>query len=186
MINLTADYQQALASDQLRPIYLVDLPGLKLTTAPSDITWRGSVYKASGLLLRMDGKASTSEISANTYTLELSNADQTALATLGQSDLFGRPCNIYLGLLDDSGYLIKDGNEDGPFEYYSGLFDGWSVSESTNSSTLEVTLRSHWSAFERKAGRWTNSESQQEQYPADTIFEYAHKTDSTFKWGAID
>ena len=187
MITLTPEYQAALESDQLRPIHLLSLPGgLKLTTGNYDITWGGTTYRALGIVISMDGKRSTSEISANTYKLTLSNADQTALATLGQGNYFGQPCRIYFGLLDEGGALIQDQDGNGPFEFYSGLFDSWVVSESNTKSTLEVTIRSHWAAFERKAGRWTNTESQQEQYPTDTIFEYAHLNDSEFKWGGID
>jgi len=186
MIELTPQYRQILESDQMRPIHLIKLPGLNLTTAPYDISWGGTTYQALGIVISLDGKRNTSEISANTYKLTLSNADQTALSILGQNNYFGLPCRIFIGLLDDSGNLIQDGNNDGPFEFYSGLFDSWVVNESSTKSTIEVTIRSHWAAFERKAGRWTNTESQQEQYPGDTIFEYAHLSESEFKWGGTD
>ena len=186
MITLTAAYEAELASDSFRPVYLVKLPGLTVTTAPSAITWRGNTYAASGILMALDGKNNTSEIQTNTYKLKFSNADQTALATLAVDNIYGQDCTIYMGLLDDSGNLIKEANEDGPFEFYKGLFDSWVVNETTSSSELEVTIRSHWAAFERKAGRWTNQESQQEQYPGDTLYEYAHLETSSFKWGNRD
>ena len=186
MIELTAEYREILESDQLRPIHLIKLPGLNLTTAAQDISWNGTVFQALGIVISLDGKRNTSEISANTYKLTLSNADQTALSILGQNDFFGMPCRIYIGLLDNDGALIVDNDGEGPFEFYSGLFDSWVANETTTKSTLEVTIRSHWAAFERKAGRWTNTESQQEQYPGDTIFEYAHLNESEFKWGGTD
>ena len=186
MLTLTTEYQTILSSDQMRPVHLIKLPGLNVTTAPYDIAWGGRTYQSSGIVLRLDGKSNTSEISTNTYKLTLSNADQSALAILGQSDLFGLPCTIYMGLLDDTGLLIQDNEGNGPFEFYTGLFDSWVVNEQETTSSLEVTIRSHWAAFERKAGRWTNTESQQEQYPSDTIFEYAHINNSEFKWGGKD
>lgn len=186
MMELTPAYQTILESDQLRPVFLIDLPGLRLTTAPSSITWGGELYVASGLVMAVDGKNTTSEISANTYKIRLSNADQTALTALASDTIYGLPCTIRMGLLDDTGTLITEANGDGPFEFYKGLFDSWVVKEDNKSSTLEVTLRSHWAAFERKAGRWTNNESQQEQHPGDTIFEYAHLDTTSFKWGGIE
>lgn len=186
MIEVTPAYREILESDQLRPVHLIKLPGLNLTTAPYDITWDGVVFQALGIVISLDGKRNTSEISANTYKLTLSNTDQTALALFGQNDYFGLPSKIYVGLLDESGNLIQEADGSGPFEFYSGLFDSWVVNETTNKSTIDVTIRSHWAAFERKAGRWTNTESQQEQYPGDTIFEYAHLSDSEFKWGGTD
>jgi hypothetical protein len=186
MITLTPEYQAVLESDQMRPVHLIKLPGLNLTTAAYDIAWDGTTYQALGIVLSLDGKRNTSEISANTYKLTLSNADQTALAVLGQNNYFGLPCRIYMGLLDDTGALIVDNDGNGPFEFYSGLYDSYVVNETNTKSTVEVTIRSHWAAYERKAGRWTNTESQQEQYPTDSIFEYAHLSDTEFKWGGRD
>lgn len=186
MMNLTTAYQTHLESDQLRPVYLVKLPGLALTTAPSSIFWGGVTYAASGLITAMDGRSASSEISTNTFKIKLSGANQLPLSILSDDDIYGQESTVYIGFLDANGSLIQEANGEGPFEFYRGLFDGWVINESGNTSSLEVTLRSHWAAFERKAGRWTNSESQQEQYPTDTIFEYAHLEESSFKWGNIE
>ena len=183
MITLTSEYQAALESDSFIPCYLIKLPGpLTLTTAPNDIAWGGDVYVSSGITIALDGIASTTDTSANTYTITLDNADQTALGIYGNNNYVGADVEIYMGLLNDDGSLIVNGSSEGPFEIYKGLFDTWAVSESLNKSVIKIKVKSHWAAFGRKAGRFTNSASQNEIYPTDTFFEYAHEDRKEVRW----
>lgn len=178
MITATPAVQAIIESDQIRSCYLVALPSLYLTTAPSSLSWGGNTYTSNGTLLKLDGRAATGEVSANTFKIELDNADRTALSLYGNDNYLGLPVSVHYGLLDADGNLIPD-----PIEYFAGIFDGWSVSETTSSSKLTVTAKSHWAAFERKAGRFTNQSSQQEQYPTDTFFDSAHEDKNIYKWG---
>lgn len=182
MITLTAEYEAALSSDAFRPAYLVKLPGLYLTTAPSDITYDGNLYVSGGTLISLDGIPTSADITANTYTVTLDNTDQTALGIYGTANYVGAPCAIYMALLNEDGTVV--GGTTSPFELYSGQFEGWSVEESGKTSVLKVVIKSHWAAFNRKAGRFTNNASQQEVYPGDTIFEYAHVDGTEVRWGA--
>lgn len=182
MINLPAAYVTALASDSFRPAYLVKLPALTLTTAPSDLVFNGDTYVSDGSLLSMDGIPQSTDITAATYTVTLDNADRTALSLYGSTNYVGAECVIYMALLNDDGTIL--GGNTTPFEIYKGQFEGWSVTESKTSSTIKVTIKSHWAAFNRKAGRFTNNASQQEVYPGDTIFQFAHMDGTEVRWGA--
>lgn len=184
MITLTAEYQAAVESDAFSPCYLIKLPGpLTLTTAPDDLSFGGDIYVSGGLTVALDGIASTTDLSTNTYTITLDNANQTAMAIYANGNYVGAPSTVYLGLLDDSGSLILDGSGFGPIEMYTGVFDGWAVKEDKNRSTIAIKLRSHWAAFNRKAGRFTNSSSQQELYPTDSFFDFAHVDQNEIRWG---
>ena len=182
MINITAEYQALLESDAFTPCYLVKLPSLTVTSAPDTLAFNGDVYVSSGVLIAMDGIGATTEITAATYTITLDNAKQDALGLYGSSDYLGADVTVFLGMLDDDGSLIVDGNGAGPFEIYKGVFDGWAVAETERSSTMKIKVKSHWAAFSRKAGRYTNSASQQEVYPSDTFFEYAHEDIKDMRW----
>lgn len=183
MITLTAEYQAALESDAFSPCYLVKLPGpLTLTTGPDDLSFGGDTYVSGGLTIALDGLASTTEITANTYTITLDNADQTALGIYGNGNYIGSEVIVYMGLLNDDGSLILNGSNEGPFEIYKGVFDGWGIQETGTRSTIKVKVKSHWASFNRKAGRFTNSASQQEIYPTDTFFEYSHEDVKDMRW----
>ena len=183
MITLTAEYQAALESDKFAPCYLLKLPGpLYLTTAPNDVVYKSDIYVSGGHTIALDGIGATNDISANTYTITLDNADQTALGIYGNGNYIGSDVTVFMGLLNDNGSLIVDGSGDGPFEIYKGVFDGWGINETLTRSTIKVKVKSHWAAFNRKAGRFTNSASQQEIYPTDTFFEYAHEDVKDMRW----
>lgn len=184
MLTLTSEYQTALESDYFKPCYLLDLPGpLRLTTADQDLTWGGNTYTSSGLVMKLDGIQSSTDLNANTYKITLDNANTTALALYALINYVGADAYIYLGLLNEDGSLIVNGSDEGPFEVYAGIFDSWSVSEGKGQSVLDVRLKSHWAAYNRKAGRFTNSASQEEHYAGDTFFEHAHREQNEIRWG---
>ena len=182
MITLDPLYTAVLESDSIRPAYMVKLPNLHLTTAPADLSYNGDLYLSNGSLIELSGIPTTTDITANTYTLTLDNADQTALAIYGNGNYVGAPCYIYMALLNEDGTII--GGSTTPFELYSGQFESWSAEENGKQSVLKITIKSHWAAFNRKAGRFTNNSSQQEVYAGDTIFEYAHIDGTEVRWGA--
>ena len=183
MMSPTAEYQNLLESDAFSPCYLIALPGpLTLTTAPNDLSFKGVTYISSSLVISMDGLAATTEITSNTYTINLDNADQTALGLYGSANYSGAPVSIYLAMLDDQGALIVDSAGDGPIEYYKGIFDGWAVKETDKKSTVSIKIKSHWAAFNRKAGRFTNQSSQQERHPTDTFFQFSHEDPTEIRW----
>lgn len=181
MITATPAVQAMIESDNIRSCYLVALPSLYLTTAPSSLSWGGNTYTSNGTLLKLDGRAATGEISANTFKIELDNADRTALSIYGNGNYLGLPVSVYYAMLDADGQLIPD-----PIEHFAGIFDGWSVAETMTSSKLIVTSKSHWAAFERKAGRFTSQSSQNEQYPNDTFFDSSHEDKAIYKWGNLN
>jgi hypothetical protein len=186
LTTVTQQYIDILESNYFRSCFLVDLPGpLRLTDGPSDVVYQGNTYLSNGLLVDLDGIAHSTEITANTYTVTIDNANTTALALYGSSNYIGMACKVYLGLLNEDGTLIVDGTGNGPIEIYSGLFDSWGVSESANGSSIKTKLKSHWASFKRRSGRYTNSSSQQEVHPSDTFFDHAHLDANEIKWGQI-
>lgn len=182
MLNLTSEYVNQLSSDEFAPCFLVKLPVLTLTTGPDDVSFNGETYVSGGLTISLDSYGSTTDISANTYTITLDNADQTAFAIYANDNYIGADVTIYMALLNDDSSLVVDGSGDGPFEVYKGIFDGWAVVESTTTSAIKIKVKSHWAAFNRKAGRFTNSASQQEIYPTDTFFQYSHEDVTDMRW----
>lgn len=182
MLSLTTEYVNQLSSDSFIPCYLIKLPLLTLTTSPDDVSFAGDTYVSGGLTVQMDSYGSTTDISANTYTITLDNADQTSFGIYANANYIGADVSIFMALLNDDGSLIVDGSGDGPFEIYKGVFDGWAVEETKTRSYLKIKVKSHWASFNRKAGRFTNQASQQEIHPTDTFFQYSHEDVKDARW----
>jgi hypothetical protein len=66
---------------------------------------------------------------------------------------------------------------------YDGRIDGFDMNESQTESTISVSVASHWSDFEKKAGRYTNTNSQELFFSGDKGFEFAANTVKDLKWG---
>jgi hypothetical protein len=88
-------------------------------------------------------------------------------------DYFMRPVSIYIGVLSADDELL-----DTPLEMWAGFMDVMSISageEGGDGDQVFVTCESELAAFDRTAGlRYTN-QSQQQQYPLDTFFEFMAK-----------
>jgi hypothetical protein len=57
------------------------------------------------------------------------------------------------------------------------------MTETSNDSKLNVQMASHWSDFERKAGRYTNPNSQALFFTGDKGFDFAANIVKDLKWG---
>ena len=66
---------------------------------------------------------------------------------------------------------------------YSGNIDTFQIEESTNSSSNNLAVVSHWADFEKKSGRQTNNNSQQRFFNTDVGMDYASQTVLDIKWG---
>ena len=55
---------------------------------------------------------------------------------------------------------------------FSGRVDGMQISDTNDKSEITLTVSNHWSDFNRKAGRKTSSNSQQQYFPDDKGFDY--------------
>lgn len=186
MLTLTSEMQTELAKDDIKSALLVSLPGsLLLTDWHKDLTWDGNTYLANGLLLEGTEVTFTEDMTASPYSIMIGNANTTALALYGGGTNYGgAKGSIYLALLDANGDVIEDVSNDGPILVYRGLFDNYGVTESGGKSVIKLQLKSHWASFKRKAGRFTNSASQEEVHPGDTFFQYGHLDQVEMKWGA--
>ncbi len=61
--------------------------------------------------------------------------------------------------------------------------ENFNVEEDDNSSTVSISVASHWADFEKQKGRKTNTGSQKLHFPNDVGFDYASQAIQDIKWG---
>lgn len=184
MIPIPSSVSTALNSSAYRACLLANLPGtdFKITDNHKDITYNSVTYSSTGeLLLKTSNVNRTTQIAANSYTLTVSGADQSAINEYTLNNHVGKTATLYLAFLDDNYDLIDSGSV---LEMYTGIVDSWELSESATTSEFSIKLTSHWASFEIVNGRFTNSASQQEYYAGDELFKFSYQDELPVKWGS--
>lgn len=192
MLTVGSAVSSALGSESLQFAWLLKLgDDLHYTNHAQDIVLGAETYSASGDLLRLPSITRERKIKLQSVTLEFSNADNVMAYAMrhrydpvGETyeayDRTGDPCEILLVMLNTNGDVI--GGE--AISLYKGAFDSWSEQDTENSATLTVKITSPWSKPNLTAGRTTSDNNQQDTFPGDQFFEFAHEEKNTIGWGA--
>lgn len=178
MIQVSTALSNALNSDNFEYAYLVDLPvDLHYTNHAKDLIVGGTVYVSNGLLVKFAQVNQTQELNLATYSLELSNVDNSIAKAYASGSYRGMTGTIALAILVDG---VIQGS---PLIIYKGTLDSFSVRENNKTSSLSIRLTSHWASYNQKSGRYTSDSLQQDLHPGDRIFKYAHAEQSNIGWG---
>jgi len=179
--GLTSNVKSELATNQLNPVNLIYLNiagGQRFTDHYKDITYDSNTYSASSLFLGLSNVSESPEVSVDSITVAFTGADQTIVSLLLNNEYMEKEAEIYKGFLNSSQTLISD-----PFLLFKGRIESFSLEEDANNSTLNISIASHWSDFERIQGRKTNTNSQELYFTGDVGFDYASQSVSDIKWG---
>jgi hypothetical protein len=179
--SLTASLISEISSDKLNPVNLVYIgidTGYYYTDHYKNITFNSNTYLASSIFLGASESQESSEVSANSLVLKFSGADQTMTSLFLNYEYMNKQAYVYRGFLDDTQTLIND-----PFLLFDGRIENFNLEEKGNSSNILISVASHWSDFDKIAGRKTNTTSQKLFFPTDKGFDYASKSVKEIKWG---
>lgn len=178
MIQVDTALATALAGDNFEYAYVVDLPGgLSYTNHGKDLTIGSTIYVSNGLLVKFSNVKQSQELSLDSYSIEISNVDNTVAKAYASGNYRGLESVIRIAIMVDDVVLGT------PFILYKGTLDSFSVRERNNNSILSLKLTSHWASYNQKAGRYTSDTLQQDLYPGDRIFKYAHVEQNNIGWG---
>jgi len=180
--SLSAGVIAEIATNKLNPVELVYLgiaTGTYYTDHYKSIVFGGNTYVASSLFLGSSQVEETSDVAVNSLTLKFSGADQTIISLLLNNVYMNKPAKIYRGFLDDSQALIAD-----PFLLFDGRISTFTLEENATTSTVNISIASHWADFEKVSGRRTADNSQKLYFPTDKGMEFASKTAQRIKWGS--
>jgi hypothetical protein len=193
MLIVSPTVSAALQSDSLAFAWLIAFPnmadvttgltGVFFTDAATDILFQGDLYKSAGDILSLPGVVRERGIKLQGYSFTLAGADQSNAVRLAAGNLTGQTGEVFLVLLDAAGGVIGGVPGGEAISMYKGTFHTWQERESGASSTVQVTLTSPWSKPNLTAGRITSNNNQQENYPGDDFFKFAHRERKNIGWG---
>lgn len=183
--SLTTAVKNQLATNDIRPIHLINIgfaTPVNLTdcsfSLTSSVSGSSVTYTASDFILGVSEFSEQTDLSKSSISLVLSGANLTYISTVLNENVTNDIVNIYRGLLDSSNALIAD-----PFLLYKGNIETFTIKESEKSSSVNLSIVSHWADFDKKNGRKTNNTSQQRFFSTDVGTDFSSQTVQDIKWG---
>lgn len=180
----------------------------RLTNAPFDIQHQGNDYTAVGAVLNFGQIEESQEFGITEVVISLVGLPLHDLPDPDDADssvnlveqfiaqqFIDKDVRIFRAYFDKNDQLIDDSGTKGIIEMFSGRIDSPAVEESENDSTIiALKVTSHWVDFERRGGRRTNDNEQQNMkrydssgtvignFSGDRIFEFAYDSIKDIKW----
>lgn len=170
----------ALESDSFDMAHLVYLgigSGLYSTDYGHEITYSNNTYDASEYLLEVGQPSESQDLRVNSLSLTYSNVGTSYVGAFLNNDWINRQATIARAVLLN-GSIVGT-----PITIFDGKISSFTINENKTESDLSVQISSHWADFQKKAGRRTNSNSQQFFFSGDLGFEYASSLVRDLKWG---
>jgi hypothetical protein len=179
--SLSAGVITELDTSSLNPVELVYLgvdTGFYFTDHYKDISFDGNTYSASSVYLGSSEASESSDVAVNNLVVKFSGADQVIISLFLQNEYMDKRAWVYRGFLDDSQALIAD-----PFLLFDGRIENLNIEENETTSSVAISIASHWADFDKTKGRRTNTNSQRLHFSTDKGFDYASQTAKEIKWG---
>jgi len=183
--SLTTAIKNELATNDIRPVHLISIgfsTPVNFTDCSfpltSSVSGSSITYTSSDHLIGISDFSEQTDVSKSSITLSLSGADQTFISVVLNENIINDSVTIHRGLLADDNTIIAD-----PFLLYKGSIENFEIQEKETSSTLSLSIVSHWADFNKKNGRKTNNTSQQRFFSTDVGMDFSSQTVQDIKWG---
>lgn len=175
--------QAAITADLVRPIVLVqcafDSGDLNLWNGIGNLTVNSVEYVGAGTLLAIGQIAESSELQANGLTVTLSGITEPLISKARDEDYQGRELKVLLGAMDDTNEVISN-----PVIVFSGFMDTMTITDSSETATIQVNVENKLIEFERTRVRRYTAEDQKIDYPTDKGLEFvADMQEKEIVWG---
>jgi hypothetical protein len=108
----------------------------------------------------------------------MSGVEQSFISAFLTNGYVARQVRVLRAFLDSNNGIIGT-----PVLIYDGRIHGYAVKDTNKDSIIEIDVASHWSDFEKKSGRATNSNSQGLHFTGDKGFDFAANIVKDLKWG---
>ena len=180
--SITTATNAAAKGEIARPVLLVEMDFqsgiVRLNSSVRDIAYAGYVYYGTGEFGDVSNVEDGTDMKARGITLTLGGIAPSMISLFLGEQYQGRPCRLYLALLDSNFVMIVD-----PVEVFSGKLDSATM-EIGQTGTITVTAEAELADWNRpRVSRRTN-EDQAKRHPGDTGLFWVDKTISaSFKWG---
>jgi len=160
----------------------IDLAGgIRITTAPWDITYDSNTYTSAGNFLSFDPIEENTELDIPSMSLNVSGIaplpDGTnAIQNLLDEDYANQQITIWRVYYLN--HILQ-----GTVEIYKGYITGIEMSvDAKNTSVVRFNTSSHWADFARVSGRRTNENSQKKIHPGDNGMNYSIEVQKEVVW----
>lgn len=168
-------------SDRHVPIlYLIKLEltseTLYLTNWDQSIDWDGHTWQALSITPRISNMSESSNLESQALDISLSPISSEMLSlALGQVDEYrGKPCSIYMAVLDDNFAQLGD-----PILRWYGYMDTMTIAtnsdESGMSGAINLRCETGMHSLSRLKTYRMNNAQQQSRVPGDKGFEYVER-----------
>ena len=141
------------------------------TTGDREVTFTlpgvSEIYSANGFLQDMGSISESSKLTIGSIDFVLSGVNQTMISDLLNYGHLNKKITIQRAYINSTTNALIEA-----FSIFSGRVDGMQINDSDKKSEINLTVSNHWSDFNRKAGRKTSSNSQQQYFPEDKGFDY--------------
>lgn len=181
--NLTAGFQSAIDSSQVRPFYLFEgvfVSGtVRAWNGIGDLSWNSQTWGGLGSFLTFSNIEETSEVRAAGITVTLNGMSSSNISLALQDVRQGYSGKIYLGLFDASNTIIAD-----PYLAFNGRLDSVSIDEGPDTSVISINYESRLIDLQKaREIRYTDQE-QQRLFPGDLGLEFVPSMqDMVLNWG---
>jgi len=181
--TVTTAVNDEFTAAELSPFFAVEMDFtdgiLRLWTGYGSITIDGETFSPGGDILSVSSISENGEVQANGVTISLSGLSASLVASALTTAYQGRDCNVYVGVLNDSGAVISD-----PIKIFAGKMDVLTVEDNGDTAQISVTAESKLIDLERSRQRRYTSEDQKIDYPNDKGLDFiAGLQDKTVVWG---
>ena len=124
-------------------------------------------YLSNGFLQGMGSISESSKLTVGSMDLVLSGVNQTMISDLLNYGHINKKVTIKRAYINPSTNALIES-----ISIFNGRVDGMQINDTNDTSEINLTVSNHWSDFNRKSGRTTTSNSQQQFFPYDKGFDF--------------
>ena len=170
-----------LSNDSLRIANLLTfefVSTLRFTDYGHSLSYAGNTYSAINGFIDLSDPTESEDLRINNLTIKMSGVEQSFISIFLSGLWVNRRALLEVVFLDPNDAIIGE-----PISIFDGLVSNFSISETENTSAVDIVIASHWADFERKTGRLTNNNSQQYLFPGDLGLQFSASVVTDLKWG---
>jgi hypothetical protein len=183
MRDATEANQIAVKSDVIAPMYLVyletgDDQDIYVASTPFDIEYNGNTFIGVGTLGKIGDITEGIEIQSYTLQLILSGVPTSMVNEAMETEMQGKVCKVWMGILNDDGALVSD-----PVLMFRGKTDTLEI-EIGDTATITLKAESRLVDWERARTELYTDASQKKKWPDDRGLEFVEQSaQAEIIWG---
>lgn len=152
---------------------------VRLWSGLGTFTWGNRVFTGAGTLIGVGEVEEAAEVRAAATALTLSGVPGEVVTHAIAVDWQGRPCTIWLALLDEGMALVGD-----PVRVLAGRMDTLTWAEGDD-AIITISVENRLVDLERPRVRRYTDADQRAEYPGDLAFQYVPSLiEREIKWGS--